>query len=96
MTENYVPKSVDVTHRRKVGMIIKALTFGPATIHTISARLQYDFKYKHYPNSRAIANYLNKYKILFEIEEKTKKYVIYKLRDGINVMDRKIQTEESE
>ena len=93
MPEKYVPQTIEVTHRRKVGMIIKALSLGPATIETISSRLQYDFKYKHYPNSRAIANYLSKYKSLFEIEEKTKKYVIYKLRDDIYVMDRKIQTE---
>ena len=96
MPEKYVPSHMDIAHRRKVGMIIKALTDGPATIQTISDRLQYEFKYKQYPNSRAIANYMSKYPALFEVQEKNKKYVIYKLRDEVNVMDRKIQTEESE
>ena len=90
MPNRYVPDNVNVTHRRKVGMIIRALTVGPATIENISDRLQYDFKYKHYPNNRAIANYLSKYSKLFEIKEKTNRYTIYKLKDDINVMDRKI------
>lgn len=97
MPSRYVPEGANVSHRRKVGMIIKALAlFGPATIENISLRLQYDFKYKHYPNSRAIANYLSKYINIFEVKEKTNKYTIYKLKDDINVMDRKIQTEEIE
>lgn len=96
MPSSYIPERLNIPHRRKVGMIVRALTLGPTTISGISTRLKYNFKYKLYPNPRAIANYLCKYSSLFEIEEKTRKYTIWKLRDDINVMDRKTQTEESE
>tara|TARA_R100000008_G_scaffold22781_1_gene12112 strand:- start:4999 stop:5295 length:297 start_codon:yes stop_codon:yes gene_type:complete len=92
----YIPEGLEVTHPRKVGMIIKALIISPASVATISHRLQYEFKYKHYPDPRAISNYLSKYKSVFEVAEKTRNYTIWKIRDDVDVMDRKVQAKESE
>ena len=81
MPHKHLPTGMRVSHPRKVGMVVKALKLGPATVETISKRLRSEFGYKHYPDPRAIANYLSKYKSLFEIEEKTRNYTIWKLRE---------------